>query len=353
MKIATISLLSAATILSFSSCNKDNSAEASNKNPDENQAQTSFKIAWSHYTGWEPIAYMQDSGILEKHAKKNGIEIEVVKFNKYEESINQYSNADIDCVTITNMDALSLPAAQGVDSTIILPTSFSNGNDAIISSGMTNITELKGNKVNLVEFSVSHYLLARALEQNNIDSKEVTVVNSGDDTMTSLFKASDKINLVTWNPHVNEIKKNPNAKVLYDSSQIPGEIIDSLLVKTKASPAFKKALTGAWFETMALMEEKDQKAMTIISESAGGTLEDYQAQLATTEMFYQKTKASEFLESEKIQKTMEFVRTFAFDQGLYGDDAENKDFIGIEFPDGTVMGDKNNIKLRFSTEFIK
>jgi NitT/TauT family transport system substrate-binding protein len=48
-----------------------------------------FRVAWSIYVGWMPWAYAADKGIVEKWAKKYGIEIEVVQINDYIESINQ------------------------------------------------------------------------------------------------------------------------------------------------------------------------------------------------------------------------------------------------------------------------
>ncbi len=340
-------IVGACAALSFTSCG--DKAEDASKNEDK----TSFKIAWSPYTGWEPISYMVQSGILEKHAKENGITISVDKLNDYVESINLYSSGEYDAVSITNMDALAFPAASGIDSTFLLPTDFSNGNDAIVSKSAATVQDLKGKDVKLVELSVSHYLLARALQENGLTEKDVTVTNSSDAQIGSLFTASDDSNVVTWNPIVNSIKSQPNAKILFDSSKVPGEIIDTLIVKTNSNPAFKKALSAAWYETMAAMEKGDAETMDIIAESSGGSLAEFKEQLATTEMFYQKSAAKTFIESADLKKTMEFVRSFAFDKGLYGDGAKDKDFIGIEFPDGSVMGDKGNIKLRFTTEFLK
>ena len=49
---------------------------------------------------------------------------------------------------------------------------------------------------------------------------------------------------------------------------------------------------------------------------------------------------------------MEYVRAFCFDHGLYGD-ADSKDFVGIQFPDGSIIGDRNNVKLRFDAAFME
>ena len=45
---------------------------------------------------------------------------------------------------------------------------------------------------------------------------------------------------------------------------------------------------------------------------------------------------------------MTLVRDFCFDQGLLGEDAEDAGYIGIQFADDEVLGDKKNVKLRFN-----
>ena len=54
-------------------------------------AKDDYRIAWSIYVGWMPWGYAQEAGIVDKWAEKYGITIEVVQFNDYIESINQYT----------------------------------------------------------------------------------------------------------------------------------------------------------------------------------------------------------------------------------------------------------------------
>ncbi len=51
-------------------------------------AAKQFRIAWSHYTGWEPWEFARNSGIIDKWAQKYGIEIKLELVNDYIESIN-------------------------------------------------------------------------------------------------------------------------------------------------------------------------------------------------------------------------------------------------------------------------
>ncbi|MGI6246882.1 MAG: putative urea ABC transporter substrate-binding protein [Pseudochelatococcus sp.] len=317
-----------------------------------------FKVAWSIYVGWMPWGYANDHGIVRKWADKYGINIEVTRFNDYVESMNQYTAGAYDAVTLTNMDGLSIPAAGGVDTTAVIVGDFSNGNDAVILKGKTTIEDIKGGNVNLVEFSVSHYLLARALESIGSTEREVRVVNTSDADIVAAYQTPDVTAVVTWNPLVSTILRTPAATRVFDSADIPGEIIDLLVANTdvlKDNPDFGKALAGIWYETVALVaaDTAEGKAAREAMGAASGTdLAGYDAQLAATRLFDKPADAVAFTASPNLQKTMDLVRNFLFEKGLLGSGAPSADAVGIAFPDGTIHGDKGNVKFRFTTEYM-
>lgn len=321
------------------------------------ETKDKFSIAWTIYAGWMPWDYAYNAGIVKKWADKYDIEIDVVQINDYIESINQYTAGQFDGCTMTNMDALTIPAAGGVDSTALIIGDFSNGNDGIVLKGADKtLADIKGQRVNLVELSVSHYLLARALDNVEMSERDVTVVNTSDADLVGVFNASDVTSTVTWNPLLSEITAIPDTTKVFDSSDIPGEIIDLLVVNSEtleANPAFGKALTGAWYEIMAKMQAGDEEALTMMAEASGTDLAGYQAQLDATNMFYTAAEAVSFANSDQLQATMKHITDFSFDHGLLGDGAMDADFIGIAYPDGDVAGDKNNVKLRFDSSFMK
>ncbi len=321
------------------------------------EERTSFRIAWSIYVGWMPWGYAADAGIVDRWADRYGIEIEVVQINDYIESINQYTAGAYDGCVMTNMDALTIPAVGGVDSTALIVGDFSNGNDGIVSKTATTLAELAGTTIYLVELSVSHYLLARALDSVGLVERDVTVVNTSDADMVSVFTSTDEVStVVTWNPLLSEIAQFPGATPLFDSSQIPGEIIDMMVVNTEvleANPDFGRALVGAWYETMALMAAGDEEAIAALTEMAaasGTDLAGYQAQLDSTQMFYQAADAVAFTLSPDLIETMDLVRTFSDEHGLLGGGVDS---VGIAFPGGEVLGDEGNINLRFTETFMQ
>lgn len=321
-------------------------------------ARDDFKICWSIYVGWMPWAYGAESGIVKKWADKYDISIDVVQINDYVESINQYTAGQFDACTMTNMDALTIPAAGGVDSTALIVGDFSNGNDAVILKGKESLADIKGQKVNLVELSVSHYLLARGLESVGMTEADVQVVNTSDADMVAVYGTDGVTAVTTWNPLVSEILSMPDSHKVFDSSQIPGEIIDLLVINTetlKENPNLGKALTGAWYEIMSLMSGTGEDAVAarnFMAQASGTDLAGYDAQLAATQMFFTPASALELTTSEKLTATMKAVAEFSFDHGLLGDGAPDAGFIGVETPAG-LYGSSDNVKLHFDPSYMQ
>ena len=305
-----------------------------------------------------PWGYAADQGIVKKWADKYDIDIEVVQINDYIESINQYTAGGFDACVMTNMDALTIPAAGGVDSTALIVGDFSNGNDGVILKDKDSLKDIAGQKVNLVELSVSHYLLARGLESVGLKESDLTVVNTSDADMVAAYATDDVTAVVTWNPLLSEIEAMPDSNKVFDSSSIPGEIIDMLVINSEtlaANPKLAKALVGAWYETMAVMSGQDEAgaaARTAMGTASGTDLAGYEAQLASTKMFFQAKDAVEFTNSAALKETMKSVAEFSFEHGLLGEGAPDAGFIGIETPSG-IYGNPDNVKLRFNPEYMQ
>jgi NitT/TauT family transport system substrate-binding protein len=322
--------------------------------------KTEFKVAWSIYVGWMPWDYAGQSGILKKWADKYGIKIELTQINDYVESINQYTAGQYDACVMTNMDALTIPAAGGVDSTALIVGDYSNGNDGIVLKGTgKKLADIKGQNVNLVELSVSHYLLARALDTVGLAERDIKVVNTSDADMVGAFAASSVTAVVTWKPLLSEITAVPKTTLVFDSSKTPGEILDLMIVNSevlKSNPKLGKALVGAWYETMALMQGKDARstaALESMAKASGTDLAGFKGQLATTHMYWTPAAAVAATTSPDLVKKMDLVRKFSFDHGLLGEGAKSVDVVGISFPGGVTLGDKANIKLRFDPTWMK
>ena len=318
-------------------------------------SRDSFRVCWSIYAGWMPWAYADKAGIVDKWADKYDIDIEVVQINDYIESVNQYTSGNMDGCAMTNMDALTIPAASGVDSTALLINDYSDGNDGIVLKGSDDLADIEGRRVNLVQFSVSHYFLARALDSVGLTERDIETVNTSDADIVGVF-ANDDVNAVAaWNPQLMSIDEMPDSHVVYTSKQIPREILDMMVVNTetlKNNPDFGRALAGAWYEVMDHIAKNDEEALEIMAEAAGTDVAGYREQLDATHLYTDPAEAAELMNDDELLETMQRVAEFSFKHGLLGQGAPSPDVIGIETPAGTY-GSDSNVKLRFEPRYTE
>src|ERR1051325_2385687 len=168
-----------------------------------------FTVGWSVYAGWTPYHYLNKSGMLRKWADKYGITIKVQRFD-YAPSLDAFVAKHIDACTMTNMEALDMPAASGVPTTAILVGDYSNGNDALMARGGVQLKDLPGKKMLLVEKTVSEYLFDRAMTINGLRDqiKKVRMINTSDSDIATAFIGDPSASaIVTWKPMVSQVGK--------------------------------------------------------------------------------------------------------------------------------------------------
>jgi len=282
------------------------------------------KIIYSHYVGWEPYAYLATSEVLGKHAKEQGVCVEVELIPDYITSLEAFTNGTAQGVTATNMDLLSFQSSTG-KTEVIIAGDYSNGNDAILirSPNKVDMQAVKGKQVGIVELSVNDYLLDRCATKAGLTRSDFKVINFTSEGDIAAQFASQKGNgfvATVWNPVLMNLRSSVNdAQVVCDSSQIPGEIVDVLAVDAKLSDKHKQAIVNAWYDTMAAMTNKGKlgkDARSKMALNAENSLAEYEQQLKTTAMWYTPESAVSFIEGAQMSDTTKSVYGFARKAGI-------------------------------------
>jgi NitT/TauT family transport system substrate-binding protein len=95
------------------------------------------------------------------------------------------------------------------------------------------------------------------------------------------------------------------------------------------------------------------KVLSSIAEGSGDSLASYKEQLSTTKMFYQPQAAEQFGKSADLKQKMGLVRQFCFDHGLLGKNVGSVDDVAIRYPDGSVQGKQDRVRLNFDTAYMQ
>jgi NitT/TauT family transport system substrate-binding protein len=200
------------------------------------------------------------------------------------------------------------PLAKGLPLKAVLVNDNSAGNDALmVGPTIKSFKDLKGKKVALEEFSVSHFVLVTALAKNGMSQKDVKVVNLSAGDAAAAFMSGRVDAAVVWNPWVNQIQTSGKGKALFTSKDMPGLIPDLLVAQEKSIAANRKDFVGmikAWYDTEKFVRENPDEAAKIMSKVVSMDASEYKVFLPGTRFFTQKDNLQAFGPASSAQSLL-------------------------------------------------
>jgi len=230
-----------------------------------------FTLAWSEYPSWSAFSVASDRGLINGESgklglleEKWGVDVEL-KYLDYDRCVGAYTSRACDAVCITNLDVLE-PALTR-KSVAFLPTSTSNGADALIVVGIRDLEDLKSHTVRGLTGSVSDYAFTRLLEKNGKNPADYKYEKAAPDRAALQMQAKTEgfDAIMVWNPFVLQtLNARKDAKVLFDSSKIPEEIIDMVVagddaLKKDKGVEFACCVADCFYEFSKLLDDPKQR----------------------------------------------------------------------------------------------
>jgi NitT/TauT family transport system substrate-binding protein len=173
----------------------------------------------------------------------------------------------VDAITLT-LDEVLRVAANGHDIRIILIADYSLGGDVIMGRPeLKGIADLRGRTVGFEANALGAFVLARALEKNNLPPNEVKTAVVRADQFVKEFSARKLDAVVTFEPYRSELLK-AGAKELFTSAEIPGEIADVFVVRKSLldeNPPALRQLTDGWFRALDHLAAHPAEAAAVVA----------------------------------------------------------------------------------------
>jgi NitT/TauT family transport system substrate-binding protein len=243
-----------------------------------------IKLGFSTWPGWLPWQVTEEMGFFEEA----GVDVELVWFEGYLDSINAFAAGQLDGNSQTLSDTL-LSVAAGSDQRIVLTNDNSTGNDQIIvDASIGSIPDLAGKEIGIEAGVVDHFLLALGLEDEGLTLDDVTIVNLETGAAASAFAAGQMDAVGVFAPFTTVALGRADSKVLFTSADFPGSIPDHLAVSgelVETRPEAVQRIINAWYMTLAWMDENPAEAIEIMANRAGVTVEEYEEYDAGTTLF--------------------------------------------------------------------
>jgi NitT/TauT family transport system substrate-binding protein len=247
-------------------------------------AQAEVKVGVSDWTGWVAWYVAKEQGYF----KKYGADVNLVWFANYSDSIAALSTGRLDANSQTWSDTLG-PLAKGLPLKVVLVNDNSAGNDAVmVGPKVKTLADLRGHKVALEQYSISHFVLYTALSRNGLTPKDVNVVNLSAGDAAAAFMSGRVDAAVVWNPWISQIERSGTGRAIFTSKDMPGLIPDLLVAQAQAVATKRKdlvAMIRAWLDTEAFIRAEPERAVAIMSKVVSLSPEQYRVFLPGTHFF--------------------------------------------------------------------
>lgn len=261
-------------------------------------AAAPIKIGYSDWPGWVAWEIAKEKGLF----KKNGVNVTLVWFPVYTDSLTALNTGKIDANCSAWCDVIA-PLAEGVKLKVVLVNDNSAGNDAIIGRpGIKSIQELKGKTVATELGTVEHFMLLQALAKNGMSEKDIQFKNLTVPDAAAAFIAGKVDGAGVWQPWISQIQREGKGTVLFTSKEIPGLIPDLLVFQETVAAARApdvQNIVRTWFEVLAFIKSHEKEAVQIMAKVVEQKPADYLAFMPGTKFFDLDANLQAFAKSDQ------------------------------------------------------
>jgi NitT/TauT family transport system substrate-binding protein len=221
-----------------------------------------LRVATLLWPGSEPIFLARDLGYIDDGS------IRLVEYSTMQGGTHrEFRNGMLDAAFVTFDIALQLQQ-QGFEPRVVLVVDYSEGADAIVAHpGVKRLEDLRGKRVAVEDLVVSIYVLGRALELAGLQPSDIQILRIPVDQQLRAYESGQVDAVVTYEPFVGKLRA-AGAHELFDSRQLPGEIVDMLVVRKdvlEEKPEQVEHLLQGWNHALRYLKERPADAVARMS----------------------------------------------------------------------------------------
>ena len=211
---------------------------------------------------------------------QQGYRLQVDQFGSLQDQRRAFSRGDVEAIATTLPEAIAIcREAPARCPSIVLVLDDSNGADQVVAgSRWRSVAELKGQRVGLEPSVLGEFMLLRAVQGQGLKLADFKLRYDGPKALVSQLQRGVVDAIVTYSPHSDGLVADPRFRVLFSSSQIPGEVVDVLAVSPELLRRDSKqvaALVRTWWAARQLAAQEPQQTTALMAQRQGVTPEQF------------------------------------------------------------------------------
>jgi NitT/TauT family transport system substrate-binding protein len=220
-----------------------------------------LRLGTSLWPGYEPLFLADAQGYYADQP------IHFIEYPSLSGSVRAMLNGSIEAAALTMDEVLMLQESK-VPVKVVLITDFSDGGDALLAApSIESVEQLKGMRVSLEISVLARYMLSRALQLHGLLLEDVTMFNASVTEQAELYQHGEADAFVSYEPTRTKLL-NLGARELFSSREIPGEIVDVVVVREdylSEHPEQVQALIDGWYQALDQLQHHTDASAEIIS----------------------------------------------------------------------------------------
>lgn len=223
--------------------------------------QNPLRLGSIVFTGYEPIFLAREKGWLPEQ------QVRLIELLSNTDTLRALAAERIEVAQLT-LDEFLTARAEGLDLRILAVLDQSAGADAIVARpGLHSNHRFKGLRVAVEEGAVGAVMLSAFLSAHGLAVTDVRKISMTMDQSVDLFRKGAADLFITAEPWITQLEE-VGGKRVFDSTEIPGRIIDVMVVRTSAIEPYQEALrtlVAAHFRALTFIREHPTEAAQLMA----------------------------------------------------------------------------------------
>lgn len=267
---------------------------------------TSIRIGMNYWPGYDLLYLAENKGLL----REKNIDAKLIFFDSLSDARDAFDRGQVDMFFATTTEVL---LSSGVNNSnrpvIVFLPDTSNGADVIIAkNSLSIIQDLRGKKVAFEPGTLGLLFVYEALQSAAMNFSDITPVPLLQDQMKQALMDGTVDAVQTYPPFSIDISKISETHQIFDSSKIPGKIIDVAAVNKNFLEHNQDVVLGvmqSYFEAQEELTNNPAKSISIMAKLEKISEDDYKQSLQRIKLISANEQASYFDDPEKLLKVLQ------------------------------------------------
>ncbi len=237
------------------------------------------RLAINPWPGYEFLYLASEKAF---YAKFN-LDVEIIELASLADVQRMYIQGRADGMASTMIEVVHAAGQTRIPLSIVLVTDYSDGGDVVLSHrSLQTVADLQGKVVMAELGSLGMFMLSRALDSAGLTLDDIRLDASEQLEIAQSLQQGQLDAAVSYPPFSTQVLRDPNFHILFDSSQIPQQVIDVVSIKSEIleqDPDWVRRFHLLWAHTLQYVTENPEESYAIMARREGISVAEFQQAL--------------------------------------------------------------------------